>query len=326
MISICCGLDGQNVKIEIHEERLVIIANTTKIINFCQVKAVSVKNIEKFLLKVKLDDSFAIFEFENLHLRDLIKSIFLDKIKTAENIIKNSISSNIEYSKSFKHMKSVINDKQFASSVNMHDSVYFQKSVHEITPENFFKILNQPLVDVFITMNCTITQFFNLLISSYFYDIKNQKNGFDRLISLRLREFGSGMDYATRINSHSLLNMAESSEIQLEHKVVKSKTVEFEPLYPFESKNKEYSNSYKFEFKDLVADLEIEVQKEDLAFVFDPSDFETARDLCKLTFRAPNEESMKFSEDFTNILAGKYGKDGLKYGSRLIPSFYAKRS
>lgn len=324
MISIGCSSEGQTVKVEIHEEKFVVKGKTNQIVLFSDIKSVNFKNTDQFLLKIKFDEFSIVLEFDNLHLRDLIKGIILDKIQTVENIQARTISSNLDYSKSYRNVKNVISDAQFIKAVEKHTSLYFQRSIQNITSENFFKSLNQPLVDIFITMNCTITQFFNLLVSSYFYDIKNQKNAFDRLLLLRLRDFGSGMDYASRINSHSLLNMVEDSNSEAEYKVATSKPMDFEPLYPFKPENTEYSNNFQFELKSLTADFDIEIQKEDPVFVFDPSDFETAKDLCRLMFSSPDENLMKFSEDFTNLLIGKYGKDSLKYAHRLIPSFYKK--
>lgn len=322
MFSIECTIDNLEAKIEIHEEKLIIKSKNDKPIFFNDVKSVNVKNLEKFLLKIKIDDASFIFEFENMHLRDLVKGIILDRIQLAESIPKTFISSNVDYNRAFRNVKTVVGESQFIKTVDIHPSLYFQKSIQEITLENFYRSLNQPLVDVFITMNCTISQFFNLLVSSYFYDAKNQKNAFDRLLLLRLRDFGSSMDYASRINSYSLLNMAESSEYFPEQKTVQSKPIDFEPIYPFHPSKKEYSNSYDFKVKELIADFAVEIQNEEPQFIFDQSDFETAKELCKLMFISYDEKIAKFSDDFTNLIVGKYGKEAFNYVSRLIPTFY----
>lgn len=360
MIFFRCLAHGAESKLEIHEDKIALfVENTNALSNkpvnnsislcYTSIKSLHVKNNENFMLKIKTEDDSFIIEFSSMHVRDLVKSMILSSISIAEGINKSIISANNEYKNIFRNLKGIISNSSLFSLVNRHEQLFFQKN-NQAMVSNYPAELNQTLVDIFVEMNCSIEQFFNLLINSYFYDIKNTKNSVDRLLSDKIRKFSIGMDYATRINTASLLGLAEQKEVSTEARNTRSKAVEFAPVYVYSNvkENKETVNTKQINLgtissflddnlssfnNNLTVDLKVTDQKEIPYFEFNSSDFESARDLCKIVFKnslKKNEsgqladEAMKFSDDFLNIIEGKYGKEALNYIRKLVPRFYMK--
>lgn len=301
-----------------------------KHIPFSRIKSVHVKNDEGcYLLKIKDDSDSCILFFPTMHIRDMTKNILLDKIKLVEGIAKSIINSTIEHKSAFKNIKTFVSEAQYQTLVDRHESLFFQRSIEVASPETFFRSITQPLLDVFITMNCSIEQFYNLLISSYFHDIKNKKNSLDRLLAEALRDGCPQLNYATRINTRSLLSLTETRETYNEVKISKGKVVEFEPVCSVvspENSSKVPESGYPCEFgiKDLTASV-LPVDNQELPKIpFDPADFLAARDLCRLVFLNKNESGIadNFADTFLNLIEGK---EALKYVERLNPRFYADK-
>lgn len=332
MIFFDCKLHGKDSKICIYEEKTAIESKDDKTeFMFIHIKSLLVKNGDSYLLKIKSEDTSVICEFKSMHVRDLVKSVILSSINTVENMKKSAITCNLDYCDILKNLKNIIGASQFCKTVNMHESLFFQRNT-DFTSENLPMALSQPIIDVFVSMNCSFEQFINQLKDSYFYSIKNKKNSVDRLISDRIRHFDTELDYATRINTYSLLN---SSTVQYENTEVranKGKEVEFNPIYIETNENDvSYSDNYVFTVNKPILNLNVLDEKEGIYFEFDPSDFEAARDMCKLIYinqtQNPrkddlNDEAIKFTESFKNIIEGKYGKDALEYITTLLPTYY----
>ncbi|KAM0680435.1 hypothetical protein GINT2_001495 [Glugoides intestinalis] len=304
-----------------------------KNIPFSRIKSVHVKNDDGcYLLKIKDDGDSCVLFFPTMHIRDMTKNILLDRIKLVEGISKSIINRTIENKSAFKNIKTFVSEAQYQTLVDRHESLFFQRSVEASSPETFFRTITQPLLDVFIKMNCSIEQFYNLLISSYFNDIKNKKNSLDRLLAEALRDGSPQLNYATRINTRSLLSLTEIHESHNEFKASKGKSVEFEPVCSVISPESNAhasagNNSCEFRIKDLTASLLPVDNQEFLKIPFDPADFLAARDICRLVFLNKNERGIadSFSGTFLNSIEGKYGKEALKYVERLDPKFYASK-
>lgn len=356
MLSLNC----RNTKLEIHENRLVMFNRN---VYFSEIISLHTKNDENsslFLLKIKLDDS-VVLEFASMYLRDLIKNIILDRMKILDELKGKVLECNPDFKKAFKSVKGILDENSFVKmytkgtyNTMILNLFSWSKKTEEITNENFFRIFNQTLLEIFISMNCSVEQFYNLLTTSYFYNIKNAKNTLDRLLNENIREKNLKMidshkdesqktstnleyslNYATRINSYSLLNLPESVEYNVDVKPRISKPVEFEPECPYldadsaaEKIQKAQRSSLKahvlFGMNGLKAELDITNQQDTCNIPFEKSDFEAAKELCKLAFLNQNEEIFKFSSRFVQLIEGKYGKDALKYVERLIPDFYKK--
>lgn len=335
MLTVNCQIDKKPIKLNIHEIALTVAEKT---IPFISIKSMHIKNEEGYFLKLKLDGSVPglVFEFSTIHLRDMTKNLLLDRIKVAENLTRNLLERNLDYKKAIKNTKGILSGVDaFVHSVDKHESLFFQKEI-DTRPEAFFSMISQPLLDVFISMNCSIEQFYNLYASSYFYSIKNQKNSLDRLLAERLRQQDTiqtvQMDYATRINSHSLLSLAEATEWPPEIRSPKRKLVGFEPGCPFENLcdeevQLEKGKTVQFEPRELTAEISVKDQESSETIPFESADFEAARELCRLVYASRGkgdlpDEVIKFSETLLSLVEGKYGKEAIKYVERLIPSFY----
>lgn len=356
MLSLNC----KNTKLEIYENRFTAFERN---IYFSEIISLHTKNDDSsslFLLKIKLDDSI-ILEFESMYLRDLIKNIILDRMKILNELKDKVLECNPDFKKAFRSVKGILDEESFIKmytkgtyNTMILNLFSWSRKTEEITTENFFRIFNQTLLDVFINMNCTIEQFYNLLTTSYFYDIKNPKNSLDRLLNENIREKSyktvnekkkypnipinseCNLNYATRINSYSLLNLSNSVESNIEMKPRISKTVEFTPEYPYLNEPSTVENNLQiqkcqkgcmlFGMKELKAQLFVKNQNETCSISFDKSDFEAAKEICKLAFLNQNEEMFKFSDRFVQLIEGKYGKEALKYVERLIPNFYRKQA
>lgn len=331
MLSVECSFFENNLKarLSIFDDHLLLDSLS---IPYCSLKSIHVKNDSgSYLLKLKLDGHSPILLFSTLHLRDMVKSIILDRLRIAQSI-PASVLSSLSHKKSLRSVKGFVSETHFHSLIDSHDSLFFQTSPGTITSDNFFRSINQPLLDVFIKMNCSIDQFYNLFVSSYFYDIKNQKNALDRLLNESLRDFGPALDYATRINTQSLLNLANTANCAIEPRSTKGKSIEFLPSYAikpdlppedFQQETVQESQSFFVE-KPLSAKLTLEIPLALPDLAFDPADFETAGELCKIVFLHKNEKAVadSFSPMFLSFIEGKYGKEALKYVERLNPLFY----
>lgn len=335
MIAVPCKTDGLTEKKLLIYENIISIDNSS--IPFSKIKSVHLKTENGFFLKLKLEDptQSIILEFITLHLRDMIKNIILDRIKIAENISKNFLEKNIEYKKRVKNIKGIIkNSDLILKNIDKHEDLYLQKEMN-FSPEMFYSSMNQSLINVFIKMNCSIEQFYNLLTNSYFFNIKNQKNSVDRLLAEELRgnKRDIGLTYATRVNSFSFMNLVDTEECQLDIKINKPKDIEFKPEYSLSTEmNKPLEKEegilkyVDFEMDELSAEIKVKTQENVVVIPFEQSDFEAARDLCKIAYENKTvelkDEILGFSENLRNMIEGKYGKEALKYVERLIPSFY----
>lgn len=330
MIHLNCIADNHEARLFVYDDRLEIKNETNQIIHYTSIKSLHVKNEEKYLLKIKSENFGIILEFQTMHIRDFVKTIILSAMSTVEAINKNVISANSEFKNLLTGLKGTLNNSQVLKSIDKHESLYLQKNNHP-GPADAPMALNQSLVDVFIEMNCSIEQFYNLLLSSYFYDIKNQKNSIDRLLSDRSRNFSSKIDYATRINTYSILNCSNIDNSILKEKQNRQKPVEFHPYFHQDKTDilESTEGAYVLCSKPLTAVVELEDEADASHFEFDPADFVVARDMCKIVYNNTDkeiiEEATKFSASFLNLIEGKYGKQALKYVGALVPTFYIKK-
>lgn len=237
--------------------------------DFVLVKSVHVKNTEAFLMKIRLESSALIFKFHSMHVRDLVKAILLNKVVSPENMQSDFLEKNMEARAMFNCIKSLakLQNKEQSNDtiksqllnnrrISMGYGLYNQKGISDVYSQDFVSALTQPLVEIFLSMNCSFNQFFNLMITTNFNDIKNPKTSIDRLINEKLRGFSGEIDCASRINSYSLLALEELTTAKGDIKYVKRKPVEFEPAYPFEhivkkSKVINIGNSYVLRLKPL---------------------------------------------------------------------------
>lgn len=330
-----------------------------KSIDYVDIKAVHVKNAETYLLKIRLANSALILDFQSVNIRDLVKSLILCNImpddKMQELILQRNSEARVLNS-NIKAMRATSGKPETTNNItnnttnifnNISPKLYLQKKPCDIYSKDFLNSLTQPLIDIFISMNYSINQFYNLVTTSYFYDIKNQKNTIDRILSEKIRNFNTEIDFASRINTYSHMLMDGKNGISDDGRIKKHKSVEFEPirfLYDnckygsntntlINNSNTVINNSntvinnlntnFILDKNNFFFDADIKYEKTSLNF--DPKDFELARDLCKIVYLNNPEligEALEFSKGFKEMVQGKYGNEGLKYFDRLIPSYY----
>lgn len=330
MLEIPALIQGNPVKLQLHDSSIKILdAKTTSEYSLSQIQSIQVKNTEIYLLKLKMDDLSIILEFENMNVRDLAKSLLLNIITPSEELQKKLLDIQIDKKILFGNIKTIISGSQIFKTLKSDLNLY-QKTINEdIYSSNILNAMTQPLIDIFISMNYTINQFFNLLTSSYFYDIKNTKNAIDRMLFERIRQFNGDIDYATRINSYSFMCSSNIDQKGFEIKEPKKKPVDFSPIYPFETKEEIINDSgYEIKFKELVCEFEPKIEKNKILMEFDQKDFEIARDLCKIAYSTDDleiqKEIVEFTKNFREMIIGKYGTDAISYIERLMPDRYIK--
>lgn len=326
MLVFDCKTDGHSSRLDVLEDRIIVRGERGALeCMYSDMKSLHVKNADQFFLKIKLGGSSLVLEFRSMHVRDLVKSMVLSTMRSIESMDKSIMASNIEYRNLFGSLKSILTNSQFFKSMSKHEALFLQNG-KAMSMESIPAAINQTLVDIFVAMNCSAEQFFNLLMSSYFYDIKNPRNSIDRLLADKLRGFNPDMDYATRINTFSLLSMASAGSGNVETKKSRSKQAEFEPLYFLEPIKVPYTNEYEFGMSSLSASLEVVDEEETQSLDLNSADFETARGLCKMVYKSRDtqliEEAQKFTVGFRSMVERKYGKDALEYCERIFPTFY----
>lgn len=355
MLTIPARFDGRDIQLQILENRLCVAdASTARTYDFTAIKSLHVKNADTFLLKLRLDDTALVFEFPSLNTRDLAKAILLNSIVPAENIQKAVLESNLEAKRLQNSIKAIVANsgkedrlnagKILASHLPEDSSLYTQRGCADIYSSNFIAALTQPLVDTFLAMNCSVNQFYNLIRSTYFYDIKNPKNSVDRLIGKNIRKWkaagadeepggepplGKEMDFALRINSYSLMALEEAGSGPGERRDAKRRPVEFEPVYPFErhAAAPAAASGYRLKVAPLHCGFPVSVRREQPVFSFNSKDFELARDLCRMVHAkdpALAAEALSFAAGFKEMIKGRYGDEAMEYVEWLVPTFYMK--
>lgn len=164
----------------------------------------------------------------------------------------------------------------------------------------FINSLSPPLLSIFSDMNCSVSQFYNFLIQSNFYDCRNKYTPIDRLISEKLRGFKIDNNNLVRINNYSLLMVNDETKSTV-HKV-NAKEVEFEPIYWLEEESNE-----------TMEDMEIEVEENvDVCNI----DIKILKKMVEVSKKVFNKENIDLSEfeKFKEI----------NYLKRILPFYFIK--
>lgn len=332
-------LNGQEVFIEINNSKLLIKKEDSTIekeIQLSEICSLHVKNNERYFLKLKLlQGEFIILSFETCYTRDIIKSMLLSFIKTDQDVLKKILETDLTTKTMFNNLKQHISSSKFwminKDKVKQMSSIVRQKPPKDINVDgDFMSTLTPTLLKVFEQMNCSVKQFYNLLTQSYFWSIKNQKNSLDRMISSAIRDYNIEQDFATRINSHSILALKpiENANIQ-ENKQVEKK-VEFFPIYPFEEDTvKRMQRDFEFERTELKCDIELEEEPVVDKTIFDKKDLIWIRDLSRIVYKAKKDEDDEFVNEVTEItkkylekMSKKYGEEKMCCLAKIIPTYF----
>lgn len=165
----------------------------------------------------------------------------------------------------------------------------------------FINSLSPPLLSIFSDMNCSISQFYNFLIQSNFYDCRNKYTSIDRLISEKLRGFKIDNNSSlVRINNYSLLMVNDETKSTAQQIITKE--IEFEPIYCLEEESNEVDNDMEIEIEENVDTCSIDVK--------------VLKKMIEISKKVFNKENIDFSE------FEKY-KD-IKYLKRIHPYNFLK--
>lgn len=185
---------------------------------------------------------------------------------------------------------------------NINDTGTYREIDYDTT--KFINSLSPPLLSIFSDMNCTVSQFYNYLMQSNFYDIRNKPTSIDRLITEKLRDFKyTGDNSLLRINNYSLLMMNEETSNKT-YNTLPSKDIKFDPIYDVEIDD----------MQDVEDNLDLEVEDTCTDLNIDKKDLKKIVDLSKKVFKKMDldEDSLRFIERYKDV----------KYLKRILPTFF----
>ncbi|KAG5859300.1 hypothetical protein KMI_07g11420 [Encephalitozoon hellem] len=314
-------------------------ASVIRDIPLVEIRSLHVKNNEGFSLKLNLLEEAIILRFSSHHSRDIIKSIILSFMKTDQDIAKRILESDPSTRMLFNNLKQWVSPSKFWSinkdKMKQMISIVRQQPSREleIDEKTFISSLDPVLLNVFEQMNCSINQFYNLLRQSYFCDAKNEKNSLDRMINSAVRDYEVRQDFASRINTHSILALRPIGDVEIHPSTREGKKVEFLPIYPFEEEEIERPRrKFRFEKRPLRCEVELEVVPMAEKKAFEKKDLAWIRDLSKIVYKSMKEKDREFLKEVTGItkrfldnMEKKYGKGCDVYLKRILPTYFIEK-
>lgn len=245
---------------------------------------------KQYLLKIKASESH-IISFRNSNLRDLLKGYLTsiikeqdaENIETGDVVITYSITSNEKQKSSTKIEKNIKYELESIKNIESSKSSYIKF------------IIDRPIfLVIFNMLDCTLTQFYNYLKQSYFYDYKNKRNVIDRMLNENIRnyqltEYGIG----ARLNTHSFIEINVYDIIKESTKNGFDYFIEFIPIYQKDD-NIERKKLSEFKFSD---ELEIKFSCDSINEDYVPNPVIDKKaliellTLCKLAFKSRKENT-----------------------------------
>lgn len=244
----------------------------------------SVKLTEEYLLF----DSFKVFYNEITSVQIKNTDFFYLKINTSDQFIIKFTSM---------HTRDLF--KSICSTVNHPDLKYFA---------------DWPvLLKIFEELNVSLTQFISYLKSSYFFNIKNEKNVIDRMIGNLCKNENN--NFASRINNHSIISL-NNEEIEYIPTQFIEKKIDFTPIFPLKNEEKEKPKLNSFTFQ-TYQHINFDLSNTNLESKRKPEFLKS--DLERLL---KNKRNQIEDNEFITSLEKKYGKDKMSYLKRLLPKNY----
>lgn len=267
-----CFFDAKQTKTRILTPTNTIEIENDTITNIYTKDSSSGENA--FLMKITGKESLVV-AFKSVYIRDFYKSFFTCIIK--ENIERQN-------QKTTKSLQ-LNEEENIANSENP-----------EHTKMQMIKyVIDKPLLlTIFYEINCTMTQFFNYIRQSYFFNINNTKNVIDRLLNEKTREYKNCDDnFATRINTHSFLQLTNEAEIDVAERELIYTEVDFCPIFA-EKEEYERKKINDFEFPEAI-DLKISfdyvIEQEEVKKAYDKKALIRLVELCRKMHNTSNEDT-----------------------------------
>lgn len=321
-------LDNEVVFLDIHSSKLFIKRKNqeSRTILLKEIKSLHTKNEETFLLKLQLVSSSLVFGFENHNARDLVKNILLKYIRPEEKVVEEVLARDSRTKQLLASTKGIVDPSVFWSinkdKILQTYNFMLQQPGREINyeAEEFIYSLPPVFLRIFGDMNCSISQFYNYVKQSNFYDIRNQPNCIDRMVIEHLRDFKIETNYAVRLNSQSLVSM-KSGRSGIDFPIIPPKSSEFEPIYYLEEKEEKRERSgYVVSTNKLSCHLDLEVEKKEEEIKFDKKEIKKIVDLSKIIYKCKEVDSRV--EQVVEEIKKKYGE---KYIKRILPTHFISK-
>lgn len=305
-------------------------------IPLAEIRSLHVKSSDGFFLKLKLAEDAVVLGFDTHHSRDITKSIILSFMKTEQDVTKRILESDPGTRAVFNSLKQHVSPSRFWSinkdRVKQMLPIVRQQPSREVDVDEdaFVSSLDPVLLKIFGQMNCSVNQFYNLLKQSYFHDIKNPRNSLDRMISSAIRGHEAKQDFASRINSHSMLALRPVEDAEIRPSTKEGKKVEFFPIYPFSEEAPDRpKREFRFERRPLKCDVSLETVPMVEKKAFEKKDLVWIRDLSRIVYKAMKEgdreflgEAAEITRKFVETVEKKYGGGSAAYLRRILPTYF----
>ncbi|KAM0679325.1 hypothetical protein BDAP_000192 [Binucleata daphniae] len=283
-------LNAINTKICYKQEEYEILHNNLKSVFVKDAQTKDVDTFPYYLKIITIKNEQFVVSFKTDYIREVFKIFMLNVIKAKPDSSKND------------------ENKYLNMLAEMHELPKLENTKSSLIE---YLVSNSVLILIYYEMNCTLSQFYNYIKQSYFYDIKNSKNVIDRLLNEKLRNFTISKDtYATRLNNFSFLSMNDRKESTIEEKIFEEKKYKFVPIYAQEKvKEKREGKHFVMPQKiTLTYDYNPEEQEICVKKDYDKKILQELLNLCKVAYSckpedvSTKEHILKVASEYTDIL------------------------
>ena len=330
MLKIPVSVDNKPADLLVSGAGIGVAAQDTLFFHYSEVRSLHLKNTETYLMKIRTDSSAVVLGFRRIQDRDLAKALIQRRIIPPDTAVKRLRECSPEADALFESIASVSSNiqgkKELLEKAGTGGGLYAQQPTADMLTGNILDSFTQTTLDVFLATDYSLNQFCNLLAASYFYDVKNKCGPLDRLISEAIRGYSSEVDYATRINSYSVM-MQENKEFAAEERVVKRKKADVVAPCPVQLQGKVAPKGEVVGMRILPLECSFEPRAPagTAAPAVDPKSLEFARDLCWMAYRGDHEAveaAPKYGASLVKMIKKELGEEGVAYVARLDPRFY----
>ncbi|ELA46600.1 hypothetical protein VCUG_01930 [Vavraia culicis subsp. floridensis] len=329
VLGIPCYVLESTRYIQISHKSLLIFEKEGSLIDSISlesIKSLHVKNEDKFFLRITYRNNLElVLKFDSYLNRDITKSliIFVEKeikerkrIDVGDTDLYNELTSKYHFDeKLYSSLTGEIRGQQIKNF-----------SLYEIESKNDLLkcFIQQPyLLHIYVEMQVTLKQFFNLLKGSYFFDDRNEKNAVDRRIQ---GMFGVELNFASRVNQHNRNEVEDVEEIS--SKPLVEKEIAFSPIYPYEENIIEEAREF---IEPVLNGIKVDL-KADNEPINDTCEYTKGNmiNICSFIYENRNsvnksEEIRKLAKEVEEEMLKNVGEHEKKIFGRVVPSFFLKK-
>lgn len=295
-------------------------------IYFESITSLHVKNEDRFFLRLAFGPgSEAVLKFDSYLSRDILKSLVIfaereikerPKIDTGSADVLDELLTRYRFStRTLDALSREVRARQLRN-FRLSDV----KGKNDLL-ECFMKM--PYLLYIYVEMQVTTKQFFNLLRGSYFFDGHSDKNVIDRRIQEML---GMELNFASRINRQ---NSDEVRDVgQISAKPLVEKEIAFQPVYPFEESAVEEAGVFR---EPALEELEVDIRAVNEPACEESEYFKgNVVKICAFIYENRNStekigEIRKLAEAVEEEMLRNVGESERKYFERVLPTFFFKK-